>query len=186
MAKVEQISSTAYAYARSVLELANEYGIAKDVGEEFSGLAEILEANPVFGQYLDDPAISHAERQAAIEKIFRTRISNLFVNFLGVLNRNGRMRMLPEIGASYAELYDQQLGNIEVDVTSVQKLSEQDIETVRQRVGAALGKNAIVHQFVDESILGGLVLRVQDRLIDASVRNQLKVMQEKLLAARPK
>ncbi len=68
----------------------------------------------------------------------------------------------------------------------LQKLSEQEVETVRQRVGAALGKNAIVYQYVDESILGGLVLRVQDRLIDASVRNQLDVMREKLLAAKPK
>lgn len=186
MAHVEQISSTAHAYARALLELANEQGQAQAIGEEFSGLREILQANPVFAEYLADPSIGQAERQVAFDRIFRGRISDLFLNFLGVLNRNRRLRMLSEIQTAYAELYDQQLGNIEVDVTSVQKLSDQDIETVRQRVGAALGKNAIVHEYVDESILGGLVLRVQDRLIDASVKNQLKSMQEKLLAARPK
>lgn len=186
MAKVEQISATALAYARSLLELANEREEARSVYDEFAGLGEILQANPIFAEYLSDPAIRQSDRRAAIERIFRGRISDLFLNFLGVLNRNGRMRKLAEIQAAYTELYDELLGNIEVDVTSVQKLSEQDVETVRQRVGAALGKNAIVYQYVDESILGGLVLRVQDRLIDASVRNQLKVMREKLLAAKPK
>ncbi len=106
MAKVEQISATAHAYARSLLELANERGEARSIYDEFAGLQEILQANPIFGEYLSDPGISHSDRKAAIERIFRGRISDLFLNFLGVLNRNGRMRKLEEIHAAYTELYD--------------------------------------------------------------------------------
>ena len=151
-----------------------------------AGLRQIVDANPVFGQYLADPAISQADRWAALQRILDGRISHLLMNFLGVMTRNGRIRQLGEIAASYAALYDDMVGNVEVDVTSVRKLGPEDLEKVRQRVSEALGKNAIVHDYVDESILGGLVLRVTDRLIDASVRYQLQAMKQRLLAVRPK
>ena len=62
MAQVEQISATALAYARSLLELADEHGEARSIYDEFSGLGEILRDNPIFAQYLADPGIGHAER----------------------------------------------------------------------------------------------------------------------------
>jgi F-type H+-transporting ATPase subunit delta len=60
------------------------------------------------------------------------------------------------------------------------------VETIRQRVGQALGKDVVLHVYVDDSIIGGLVIRVQDRLIDASTKYQLKAIREQLLSARPK
>jgi F-type H+-transporting ATPase subunit delta len=80
-------------------------------------------------------------------------------------------------------MLDEQLGKIEVDVTVAQKLSSEQLEEVRQRVSAALKKDAVVHQYVDESIIGGLVIRVQDKLIDASVKTQLAAMKQQLLSA---
>ena len=81
---------------------------------------------------------------------------------------------------------DQQLGNIDVDVTTALELSADELENVRAKVSSALGKNAKVKQLVDPSILGGLVVRVQDKIIDASVRYQLQAMKQQLLAAAPK
>ncbi|MDB5304896.1 MAG: synthase subunit delta, partial [Phycisphaerales bacterium] len=74
-----------------------------------------------------------------------------------------------------------QLGNVEVDVTSAQKLTPDQLEKVRQRVSEALGKNARIRESVDDSILGGLVVQVGDRLIDASVASQLRAMKHQLL-----
>ena len=62
----------------------------------------------------------------------------------------------------------------------------EQLEKVRQKVSEALKKDAVIHQYVDDSIVGGMILRVQDQLIDASVKNQLRAMREQLLAARPK
>ena len=61
-------------------------------------------------------------------------------------------------------------------MTVAQRLTAEQLEQVRQQVSQALKKDAVVHQYVDESIIGGLVLRVGDKLIDASVRNQLETM----------
>ncbi len=178
---------TADAYARSLLELANEgQQQAQAIGEELSAIVQIIQANPSFSDFLADPGIAESERTAALDRIFRGRVSQLMMNFLGVLNVKGRLRLLPQIGSAYEELLDEQLGNVEVDVTVAQRLGPAELEQVRTRVSQALGKNAIVHQYVDDSIIGGLILRVQDELIDSSVRYQLSAMRAQLLASRPR
>ena len=177
---------TAVAYARSLLELANERNQADEIGQEMAGIRDILTEQPSFAAYLADPGIGGTERTATLEKVFKGRVSPLVSNFLGVVNNHGRMRMLGPIAQAFVDLLDEQRGNVEVDVTVAQRLSADQLEQVRQRVSQALGKNAVVHQYVDEDIIGGLVLRVEDRLIDASVKYQLEAMRERLLAARKK
>lgn len=179
-------SPTVLSYARSLLELADERQQAAEVGMEIAGIREILEHNPSFRAYLADPGIGAAERTATLDKLFRGRVSPLVMNFLGVLNNKGRLGHLSSIADAYSDLLDEQQGNVEVDVTVARKLSTDQLDQVRKQVSQSLGKNAIVHQYVDEDIIGGLVLRVEDRLIDASVKYQLEAMRERLLAARPK
>jgi F-type H+-transporting ATPase subunit delta len=100
-----------------------------------------------------------------------------------VLNQKNRLGSLKELADAYDALLRQQQGKIEVDVTVAHKLTSEQLEEVRKQVSAALKKEAIVHQYVDDSIIGGLVLRVQDKLIDASVKSQLAAMKHQLLAA---
>jgi F-type H+-transporting ATPase subunit delta len=175
-------SPLAVTYARSLLDLANEQKQAQEVGQEMAALSEIVAANPIFRDYLADPGISRSERTAAVEKIFRGRVSPLVYNFLGVLNNHDRLRLIEQIASAYDELLDEQIGNIEVDVTSAVRLSPTELEQVRQRVSRALSKNAILHPYVDDAILGGLVVRVEDRVVDASVRSQLEAIRRQLLA----
>ena len=87
---------------------------------------------------------------------------------------------------AYEDLLDERLGKVEVDVTVAVRLSPDELESVRQRIGAALKKDAVIHQYVDESIIGGMILRVEDRVIDSSVRYQLEAMRKNLLSAAPK
>ena len=186
MKTISATNPTAVAYARSLLELANERNQADEIGQEMAGIRDVLAEQPSFAAYLADPGIGGTERTATLEKVFKGRVSPLVSNFLGVVNNHGRMRMLGPIAQAFVDLLDEQRGNVEVDVTVAQRLSADELEQVRQRVSEALGKNAVVHQYVDEDIIGGLVLRVQDRLIDASVKYQLEAMRERLLAARKK
>jgi F-type H+-transporting ATPase subunit delta len=173
-------------YAKPLLQLATERNVAAQVGEELEQIAELVRQNKTFGLYLGDPGIGHDERNKTLHRVFDGKVSPLLTNFLGVLNHRDKLRYIGVIAKAYAELLEEQLGNIEVDVTTAAKLSPEQLETVRSKVSKALGKNAIVHQYVDESILGGLVVRVEDKLIDASVRYQLQAMKEQLLAAAPR
>jgi F-type H+-transporting ATPase subunit delta len=178
-------SPVAIAYARALLELANEANSAQPAGQELRDLRKIIETIPQFGQILNDPAIGVEERAKLIHTVFDGRVSQLVLNFLGLLNEKGRLALLAAISGAYDDLLDQQLGKMDVDVTVAQQLDPQQLEEVRQKVGGALKREATVHQVVDPSIIGGLILRVQDRLFDGSVRAQLAAIRRQLLAARP-
>jgi F-type H+-transporting ATPase subunit delta len=108
------------------------------------------------------------------------------LDFLLLLNSKRRLAIFQEIAAAYDDLLEDQLGKVEVDVIVAHRLSADELEQVRQRVSGVLKKDAVVHQYVDESIIGGLIIKVQDQVIDASVKSQLEAMRRQMLAARSK
>jgi F-type H+-transporting ATPase subunit delta len=183
MAKQIHPSPAAFAYATALLELANERSLTDAIAVELGGLRQVLAENPTFRAYLSDPSIGDSERAELLKKVFAGQIQPLLEHFLEVLAAKGRLNHLEQIANAYDHLLDQQNGKIEVDVTVAHKLSPEQFEQVRSKVSAALNKDAIVHENVDESIIGGLILRVQDKLIDASVKTQIAALRTQLLAA---
>jgi F-type H+-transporting ATPase subunit delta len=182
-------SPTAITYAQALLELASEEtdtpGSAEIIGVELADLRKMLLDEPMAIALLSDPAISHDERDNLLDRVFGGRSSPLLVKFLHVLNEKGRLNLLSSIAGVYQDLLEKQQGKVEVDVTVAHRLDEQAFQSVRQRVGTALKRDVVLHQYVDEGILGGLVLRVGDKLIDGSVKAQLAAMREKILSGRP-
>jgi F-type H+-transporting ATPase subunit delta len=172
-------------YAEALLELANEEKKAVEIGQELRDIRQIVDTLPAFAQILADPAISTGEREKLIRDALDGRASKLLVNFLLLCNEKGRLSLLSAIAGAYDELLDQQQGKVEVDVTVARKLSAEQLTNVGKKVGAALKRDAVVHQYVDPEIIGGLILRFQDQLIDGSVRAQLVAMRQKLLSAKP-
>jgi F-type H+-transporting ATPase subunit delta len=185
MHKDNHQSPTAIAYAQAMLDLANEGKSAAATGQELRDLRQIVDTLPTFAQLLADPAISREEREKLIHSVFDGRASKLVVNFLGLLNERNRLNLLAAIAGAYDDLLDEQQGQVEVDVTVAQKLDPKQLEAIRQKVSTVLKRDAVVHEYTDPTIIGGLVLRVQDQLIDGSVRAQLAAMRRRLLGARP-
>jgi F-type H+-transporting ATPase subunit delta len=177
-------------YAEALLELATSQadfpGGPEIISRELGALRKITLSDPLVMPLLVDPAITHEERHNLLDRVFSGRLSTLLLHFLYILSDKGRLNLLPSIAGGYQELLDKRLGKVEVDVTVAHRLDDAALETVRQRIGAALQRDVVLHQYVDEKILGGMILRVQDKLIDGSVRTQLASLREKILAARPK
>jgi len=178
--------AAAVAYARAMLELATAQGQAEALGEELAQLRELIESRPTFAMFLSDPGIGQEQRLAAIGRIFRGRVMPLVWNLLGVLCRKDRLDLLADIARAYQEMLDRQLGKVAVDVMVPQRLEESMLEEVRRGVSSALGKQAVVRQREDPSLIGGLVLRVEDRMIDGSVRAQLERIRRRMMAAAPR
>jgi F-type H+-transporting ATPase subunit delta len=185
MHKDNHQSPLAVSYAQALLDLANESNSAASIGEELRDLRQIIDTNAEFAALLASPAIGREERAQLIHRIFDGRASKLMLNFLGLVNEKDRMSILPAIAGAYDDLLDKQFGKIEVDITVAHRLDDGQLENVRKTVSGALKRDAVVHQYVDEEIIGGMVLRVQDQLIDGSVRAQLNFMRQKLLGAKP-
>src|SRR4051794_3407128 len=105
-------SPLAVAYAQSVLDLANQNGQAEAIGEELAGLKQIVEENPSFREVLTNPSISEFDRGQLLDRVFRSQVSPLLFNTLGVLNQHGRLGLIDQIASAYDELLDQQVGKV--------------------------------------------------------------------------
>ena len=186
MAKPTHYSPAARSYAQALFELASERQQSlEQIRQELHDLKQVIDDNPLFGQFLADPGITESQRTGVLERAIHGRVTPLTANFLGLLNHKGRLGLLTQVAEAYQDLLDEKFGNVEVDVTVAQGLDDGQIEQVRHQISQALGKNAILRQHVDDSIIGGLVIQVEDRLIDASVRSQLQAIRRKLLSGRP-
>jgi F-type H+-transporting ATPase subunit delta len=179
-------SLTAVTYAQSILELANEQKQAEPIGQELAALKQVLDENPSIFEVFTNPAISAEERDQLLGRVFKNKIAPLLFNTLGVLNQHNRLGLIGQIAQAYDDLLEKQLGKVEVDLTVAQKLDANQLDQAKRRISEALGRDAIVHQYVDDSIIGGMIVRVGDKLVDASVRYQLAAMKRQLLESAPK
>jgi F-type H+-transporting ATPase subunit delta len=186
MPATTQYSPVALSYARALLDLGREQNAHERIGKDLAAVRQIIESEPQFGQFLRDPAISRDERRTVVDRILRPLVHPLVGNFLLVANEHGRLGFLDQIAAAYKALLDELLGNVEVELTVAHELTPDQLEMVRLRVSDALKKNARIKQNVDDSIIGGMVLKVEDTLIDASVKSQLRAMKKQLLARIPR
>lgn len=180
------IPPLATVYAQAMLSLANEQNRAEEIGQQLRDLQALVCNDPTLRAFFSDPSISQSERAGVLDRSFCGRVCPLVMNLLCVLNAKGRLKLLSSLGDAYSALLEAQQNKVQVDVIVAQKLCDEELEKVRQKVSHALNKDAVVHQKVDESIIGGLVIRVQDRLIDASTRYQLEAMRQQLLEVKPR
>ena len=184
MAMNHSYSPAAGAYAQALIELAGDLAEAEDLGQNLDALARLVKSEEMVRLFFADPSITPEDRALVIQKTLSTRSSELFVNFVGVLNKKNRLSLLGEIASAYRDMLDRKNNVVRVQVTVAQKLDQADLASVQQRISAALGKTAAIEEKIDEGIIGGLVIRVDDKIIDGSVKAQLETMREQLLAAR--
>jgi len=184
--KTKHHSTTAVIYAQSLLELAEAKGQTDAIGADLTSIATAIHDNAGLKLFTIDPSVSTGTRAKLLKQAFDGKIAPLLVNFLGVLSAKGRLNILSEVADAYQYLVDKMRNKVEVDVTVAKALTPDQMQVVQQKVSTALGKTATVTQQVDESIIGGLMLRVEDKLIDASVKYQLEAIKQSFLAARPK
>ena len=178
-----EISSAANALARAVLELAEERQQVDTVAGELAMVGQALRETPHLHAFFVNPSINQAERAGVIERTFIPSVSGLTASVLRLLVSKGQLRELLGMTEAFAKLVDERAGKVDVDVTVARQLGPHELELVRQRISTAIRKIAVVKQKVDESIIGGIIIRVGDKLIDGSVKAQLKEVEERMLQA---
>ena len=176
-------SASAAAFAQAMLELADERQQTDVIAAELAGLGQAVRSTPALRTFFSNPSIKDAEREGVLNRALLPQVSPLAGNFLKLLHTKGKLGELDAIATAFAALIDKRHGKVNVDVTVTKQLGTQELELVRQRISTAIQKEAIIKQHVDESIIGGIIIRVGDKLIDGSVKAQLRSIEKKLLAS---
>ncbi|HXG36030.1 MAG TPA: ATP synthase F1 subunit delta [Dehalococcoidia bacterium] len=168
-------------YAEGVLELAR----SQDKLEEWSELLQLISrilGDPQVASLMASARISTTNKISLAERLFEG-LDPLALNLVRLLVSKGRGALAPEIAEAYQEMVDEERGIAHATVTTAVPLSAEEEQMVARRLAEISGKQVVLQTRVDENIIGGLVARVGDRLIDGSTKSRLQSLKRKLEGA---
>jgi len=168
-------------YAEALYEAAQRKGVLEQVRAELSGLVDELLAKKEFEQLLFAPAISPARKAELLQRVFGGgRTSEIFLNFLLVLNRRQRLDLLRTIAHQFSALYDERHGVRDVYVELAIEPDRTLREQIEQQLQRILQGSPRVHFVHAPEILGGVIIRLDYRVFDGSVRTQLERLKRRI------
>lgn len=177
----EQQLAVARVYAQALLGLADRQGVVDEILEQLEQLRGLMDATPELEEFFADPLVDEESREAAIDRLFRGRLSDLLLDTLQVMHGKGRLGLARALVDAYREEYEKLRGQIEVKVTTAVPLSESLRQRLRATASQVTGQDAQLIENVDESILGGMVLRIGDRKIDTSIAKEIRRLGEQMV-----
>jgi F-type H+-transporting ATPase subunit delta len=163
----------AQVYARSLFEVAREQGKLEVLREQLAQLADALRENRDLTVFFFSPYFSTKEKQDALERLLDDADPTL-INFLKLLIENHRMPVIFRIRQEYERLWDEENKTLPVDITSAIELDQATTESLGRTIGERAGRKVTLVAHVDPDILGGIVIRVGNSILDASIRNRLE------------
>ena len=182
--KVADVSAQRVAriYAEALLRAADKRGQAEAVLQEMHALIhDVFAANPQFEVLLSGAAVGRTRRRQILRTVFAHRASEVFVNFLLVLNDHERLELVRPVLAALRELHDRRVGRQRVQVVSAVPLPEDQAELLLQHLRQNMRLDPLLERRVDPDLLGGLILRVGDLQVDASVRAELETIRSEII-----
>jgi len=175
--------SVARRYAEALVNVVADEGDFQAVDEELQRFLAVLEKHPHMYAVVVDPSLSRGDKQKFIQEVAELlELGARTQGLLALLVHKERLAVLGDIAQSYRQQYKERLGLLEVEVRSVLPLSASQLERVDRLVHRLTGKKAEVRQVQDRALLGGLVVRMGNTLLDASVRNHLERIRRSLVS----
>ncbi|KAJ7530792.1 hypothetical protein O6H91_14G019500 [Diphasiastrum complanatum] len=168
-------------YAKALFITAVRSGALETVESELKQVVEAAHNSPTFADFLKDLSVPKEVRVKAVLDIFgETAFSDVTKNFLAVLAENGRLRLLEKMVMAYSEIIMAYKGQVKATITTALELTPQELEGLRTALKGYVKPNQslVVNQQVDRSIIGGLVIDVEDKHIDLSVENRIRQIEQ--------
>lgn len=172
--------TVAQRYANALYEEANEAGLLETVDEDVLMLRRSLESNDKLSRFFQNPVISEEKKDRIVQTLLKDRVDALTVKFLRLLVRKDRETMTKAILDQYQALRDEQRNIVTARVQVARPLSDEDRETLIEALEAKTEKSVRLYVEENPELLGGLVIRIGDRVFDGSVRNQLTNLRDRL------
>ncbi|MBO6633358.1 F0F1 ATP synthase subunit delta [Parvibaculum sp.] len=174
MSSDHPVSGVAGRYATALFELADEQSALDAVAADLASINAMLNESEDLKRLVRSPVFSAAEQGRALTAVLdKAGVSALVKNFCGLVIRNRRLFVLPEMISAYTSILAAKRGEITADVTSAHPLGDQQVESLKAALKSATGRDVMINTKVDAGLLGGLVVKVGSRMIDSSLRTKL-------------
>jgi F-type H+-transporting ATPase subunit delta len=169
-------------YARSLFEVAQEKGNLDDVREQLGEFADALDSNQPMQVFFFSPYFSTQEKEEGLDKVV-SDADPIFGNFLKLLIEKHRMPAVFRVRRTFDELWRQENKLLPVEITSAVELDESTVKQIGERIGEQTDQKIDLSARVEPDILGGIVVRVGNSIIDASIRARLEQLRKQVARA---
>jgi F-type H+-transporting ATPase subunit delta len=179
---VEQ-ATIARSYASALFALAEKTGDHEAYGRAFASVNALLDSNRLVRDFVRSPKIAAAERKRILQTTLHSAVPPLFLNFLLVVFDKRRQRLLRAMAREYDLMMDERLGRLNVQVTLAREPEARELSDIASRLSRLTGKAVVPHVQVDGNILGGIIVRYGDHLLDGSLRRRLIALRAHMMDA---
>ena len=165
-------------YATALFELAKESKVLPKVEEDLDALETALGESAEFRDLISSPVYSRADQAASIASIAKKMgLSDVLGNTLGLMASKRRLFVLPQLITSVKVLIAEDKGEVTAEVTAARKLTAAQSKALATSLKKSVGKDVKINTTVDESLIGGLVVKLGSKMIDSSIRSKLAKLQ---------
>ncbi len=171
-------------YARALFELAERNDSLDQIMREVAAFAQALTDDDHLRTFLFSPQVDRRLKKQALDAAIAGRTLPLFYHFLLLLLRKGRQQLYHEIVFELGRLYDAHKKRVRAKVVSATALSKEQLETLRKQLAGKAKAEVIIENQVHPEILGGLVINVGGKVLDASLAHQLNRLRKELQQAK--
>ncbi len=175
-------AAVARRFAKAFLDVALEENSAERCREELENLLEVFKNNPELYKVLHTPLHTVLERTGLMNKVSgAVEVSQSVAGFMKVLVQTRNIKLLEEIVAAYSRLFDVVAGRLRATVESPWVLDADALGEIKRKLDSMTGKDVIVTGIKNEALIGGLVIKMENTIIDGSIKTQLELLKEKIL-----
>lgn len=168
-------------YAEALFELGQRHNAHDDFAQGLNTITTLLDSDPRIRAFLETPKIGVEPKKRALRDALAEQVSPLFMNFVLLVLQKRRQRMLRGIAAAYRDLLDEKLGRLHVEVVVAHEPNEAAEQAINSELSRITGKTVILHIRVEPALLGGIVVRYGDRVMDGSLRHRLVSLRHRLM-----
>ena len=173
-------------YAETFLSLAQKAEDPRGWGKMLADVSAAMGSDATLRRFLESPKVSANQKKEILGKAFSDRAPRLFVRYLQALVTNRRQMLIPQIATEYFALLDNVENRVHAQVTLAKAPSEDETKAIAASLGKTLGKTVVPHVNVDPSIIGGVVVKMGDTVMDGSVKRRLGLLRKQMLAGGAK
>jgi len=161
-------------YATALFELADEEKQLDAVAGDLSAIGAMIDESADLQRLIRSPVISREDQQKAMGALLEAAgIGDLTTNFIGVVTRNRRLFSLPGMIKGYQALLAARRGEATAEVVTARELTDAQMGAIENSIKQAMGTKVAIDATVDESLLGGLIVKVGSRMVDTSLKTKL-------------
>lgn len=169
-------------YAEALLTLATRAENREGFGAMIRDVASAITNDTTVRQFMESPRVSYEEKNAVLSKAFGDRVPRVFLRFLQTIVHNRRQMLIPHVATEYANLLDEAEGRVHAEVTVARSMSDGETAALAQQLSQVLGKTVVPHVAVNPEILGGVVVKIGDTVMDGSVRRRIARLASRMRA----